>query len=52
MFNLYQCGTITRDMINTEQLQKCKLAFWLCTFEHGVYRPISTTSLSRLIEEG
>jgi hypothetical protein len=51
MFNLYQSGSITRDMIETEQLEKCKLAFWLCTFEDGVYRPVSTPSLSCLIEE-
>ncbi len=51
MFNLYQSGSITRDMIDTEQLGKCKLAFWLCTLENGVYRPISTPSLSSLIEE-
>ena len=51
MFNLYQSGSITREMINTEQLGKCKLAFWLCILEDGVYSPVSPQSLSRLIEE-
>ncbi len=51
MFNLYQNGAVTREMVETEQLEKCKLAFWFCTLENGVYRPISLPSLSFLIEE-
>jgi hypothetical protein len=51
MFNLYQSGLVTREVIATEQLEKFKLAFWLCILENGIYKPISPTSLSRLIEE-
>jgi hypothetical protein len=51
MFNLYQSGSITKELIETEQLGKCKLAFWLCILEDDVYKPISRTSLSSIIEE-
>lgn len=51
MFNLYQSGSITRDLIKTEQLEKFKLVFWLCVLENGVYVPVSIPSTSCLIEE-
>jgi hypothetical protein len=51
MFNLYQSGSITRDIINVERLDICKLAFWLCTLQDGIYQPVSAASLSNPIEE-
>ncbi len=51
MFNLYQSGSITKELIETEQLGKCKLAFWFCILEDDVYKPISPPSLSSIIEE-
>ena len=37
MFNLYQNQRLTKDMITHEQLDKCKLAFWLCDKEDENY---------------
>jgi hypothetical protein len=51
MFNLYQSGLITKELITTEELDKCKLAFWLCVKENGTYTPISTQSFSKIICE-
>ncbi|CAF3456282.1 unnamed protein product [Rotaria socialis] len=51
VFNLYQTGSINKDLIATGQLKKFKLAFWLNIFEDGVFKPISATSSSREIEE-
>ncbi|CAF0946425.1 unnamed protein product [Rotaria sordida] len=51
MFNLYQNQRLTKDMIEREQLDKCKLAFWLCIKENETYKPISPESLSCIITE-
>ncbi|CAF4130622.1 unnamed protein product [Rotaria magnacalcarata] len=51
VFNLYQAGSITKDLIATDQLKKFKLAFWLNILEDGVFKPISATSSSWEIEE-
>ncbi|CAF3697882.1 unnamed protein product [Adineta steineri] len=51
MFNLYQTGSITKELIEANQLKKCKLAFWLCILQDGVFKPISNVSLSSIIEE-
>ncbi|CAF4808448.1 unnamed protein product [Rotaria sp. Silwood1] len=51
MFNLYQNLRLTKDMIERERLDKCKLAFWLCIKENENYKPISPESLSCIITE-
>jgi hypothetical protein len=51
MFNLYQSGSITRDIVDAEQLNKCRLAFWFCILEDGIYKPVSAPSFSDLIEK-
>lgn len=51
MFNLYQSGSITRDMVVAEQLIMCKLAFSLCILKDGVYEHVSAPSFSDLIKE-
>ena len=51
MFNLYQNRRLTKAMIECEQLNKCKLAFWLCVKENENYIPISDESLSDTITE-
>jgi hypothetical protein len=51
MLNLYQNQQLTKEMIKREQLDKCKLAFWLCVKENGNYVPISGESLSQTIAE-
>jgi hypothetical protein len=51
MFNLYQNQQLTKDMIKLEQLNKCKLAFWLCFKRDENYIRISRESLSHTITE-
>ncbi len=51
MFNLYQNQRLTKDMIELEQLDKCKLAFWLCIKENENYIRISPESFSSIITE-
>jgi len=51
MFNLYQSQTITKELIETQQLHMCQLAFTLCYQDNGRYQPISESSFSSWIEE-
>jgi hypothetical protein len=51
MFQLYQTQQLTKELIKREQLDKCKLAFWICKKENETYIPISRQSLSRTITE-
>ncbi|UJR37546.1 hypothetical protein I4U23_030247 [Adineta vaga] len=51
MFNLYQNQTLTKDLIEIEQLNLCKLCFWFCVRKNGQYVSISQPSLSVIIEE-
>lgn len=51
MFNLYQNHSITKDMIITQQLNQCKLAFWLCVRRDKEYIAVSQPSFSLIIEE-
>jgi len=51
MFNLYQNQRLTKDMIELEQLEKCKLAFWLCIKENENYKAVSKESYSCIITE-
>ncbi len=52
MFNLYQNQRLTKEMIELEQLDKCKLAFWLCVKENENYIPVSNESFSCIITDG
>ena len=51
MFNLYQNQRLTKEMIARDQLDKCKLAFWLCVKENESYLSVSPESLSETITE-
>ena len=51
MFNLYQAGSITKAVINDQQLHLCKLAFWFCILENQTYRRVSPISTSNTITE-
>jgi hypothetical protein len=49
--NLYQRGEINRKMVQEKQLKKFMLAFWYCVLENKVYRPVSPTFYSGVIEQ-
>jgi hypothetical protein len=51
MFNLYQNQALTKDMILSQQLHLCRLAFSLCIRRGDQYITISDTSYSSIIEE-
>lgn len=51
MFNLYQSHVITKDMITSKELNRCKLAFWLCVRRDTEYKEVSQLSFSNIIEE-
>lgn len=51
MLNLYQNQRLTKEIIELGQLEKCKLAFWLCVKENGNYKSISKESYSCIITE-
>lgn len=51
LINLYQNSRLTKAKIEQEQLDKCKIAFWICTKEHENYVSISPESLSHVITE-
>ncbi|CAF4159428.1 unnamed protein product [Adineta steineri] len=51
MFNLYQSQVITKEIIIRQQLDRCKLSFYVCVFENGEYIPTSFPEFSNIIKE-
>ncbi|CAF0844256.1 unnamed protein product [Adineta steineri] len=51
MFNLYQSQVITKEIIIRQQLDRCKLSFYLCIYENGEYIPTSLPAFSNIIKE-
>jgi hypothetical protein len=51
MINLYQRHDIKRSMVRNHDLKNCKLAFWFCTLENGVYIPVSPVYYSDPIKD-
>ncbi len=51
MFNLYQNQFITKEIIETKQLNACRLVFWLCVYRNEEYLAVSQPSFSSIIEE-
>ncbi|CAF3194852.1 unnamed protein product [Rotaria socialis] len=51
MFNLYQNHMITKDIIESNQLDSCKLAFWFCVLDNNHFEPVSLPTYSVIIRE-
>ncbi len=52
MFNLYQNSAITEQLIETGQLNLCKLGICLCVMIDEQFQPVSSWSFSRIIRDG
>ncbi|CAF4226740.1 unnamed protein product, partial [Rotaria magnacalcarata] len=51
MFNLYQNQMLTKDIIESNQLDSCKLAFWFCIRDNNHFIPESSRTYSVIIRE-
>ncbi len=51
MINLYQRVEITKERIKREDLKKCRLALWFCTWENGIFRCVSSVFHSNEITD-
>lgn len=51
MFNLYQTTRLTKDIIEENQLQTCRLSFQFGSYKDGVFAPLSPMSFSNDIYE-